>query len=260
MHRPKSTRLRMVRLTAAILMVLAAFLFSRPADAASSAVTIQNFAFSPTPLTIQVGSTVTWTNQDGVAHTTSSDDGSAVSWDSGAISQGGSFSMTFSQAGTFTYHCNIHPYMHGTIVVQGSAPTSGPTNAPTSVTTSVPSSTDTPTAAVTTAPTAASTLAPTAAPTQKPGKKGKTKTIAARPKGVTFAFNPKTTTIRAGTKVTWVNDSQAPHTVTSRVKSWKFNKQLNKAKVSYTFKKPGTYLYRCTIHPGMVGKIVVKKR
>ncbi len=260
------TRFRMVRLTAAILVVLAAILFSRPADAASSSVTIQNFAFSPTPLTVQIGSTVTWTNQDSAAHTTTSDDTSAVAWGSPALSKGSSYSVTFNQAGTFTYHCDIHPYMQGTVIVQGSGatattiPTTAPTSAPTSVSTGVPSSTAVPTATATIAPTAASTVAPTAAPTKRPTKKGKSRTIAARSKGVTFVFNPKKTTVKVGTKVTWVNDSQAPHTVTSTNKKWKFNRSLNRSRVSYTFKKAGTYLYRCTIHPSMTGMIVVKKR
>jgi plastocyanin len=248
----------MVRLTVALLAVMAGLLVSHPADAASSAVTIQNFAFEPTPLTIQIGTTVTWTNQDSTAHTSTSDDSSAQSWSSGALTKGSSYSVTFNQAGTFTYHCDIHPYMQGTIIVQGSATT--PTAVPTSVSTSVPSSTAAPTATATTAPTAVSTLAPTSTPTNPPSKKGKAKTIAAKPKGLSFAFSPKSTTIKVGTKVTWVNDSKAPHTITSKVKRWKFNKNLDTSKVSYTFKKAGTYLYRCTIHPGMTGKIVVKKR
>lgn len=261
MYRGKSTRLRPMRLTAAILVILAVILYSRPAEAASSAVTIQNFSFNPTPLTVQIGSTVTWTNRDSVAHTSSSDDASAISWSSGALSPGSSYSVTFTQAGTFTYHCDIHPYMHGSIIVQatGATPTSAPTIAPTSVSTIVPPPTAAPTAAATAAPTAASTLAPTVAATSPPKQKGKSKTIAAKPRGGTFVFSPTTTTVKAGTRVIWVNDSQAPHTVTSKVKGWKFNKSLNRKKVSYTFKKAGTYLYHCTIHPGMIGKIVVKK-
>jgi plastocyanin len=73
-----------------------------------------------------------------------------------------------------------------------------------------------------------------------------------------FAFSPKKTKISVGTKVTWTNVSDAPHTVTGKG-SWKFNKTLNmKASISYTFKKAGTYKYYCTYHPYMVGTIVVK--
>ena len=66
-------------------------------------------------MTVPVGTTVTWTNMDAVAHTTTSDTGA---WDSGTLTPGASFQHTFTSPGTFTYHCMIHPYMHGTIVVQ----------------------------------------------------------------------------------------------------------------------------------------------
>jgi plastocyanin len=79
-----------------------------------------SFGFSPSSVTVKVGDTVEWINNSTVAHTSTSDSGSAVSWDSSAIqSGGGTFSFTFTKAGTFTYHCNFHPSMHGTIVVTG---------------------------------------------------------------------------------------------------------------------------------------------
>ncbi len=75
------------------------------------------FAFTPASITIKVGTTVVWTNSTGAPHTSSSDAGSAVTWDSSIINPGGTFNFTFTQVGTFHYHCNVHPYMHGTIVV-----------------------------------------------------------------------------------------------------------------------------------------------
>ncbi len=77
-------------------------------------VTIDNFAFSPAMLTVKVGTTVRWTNQQGVQHTVTSD---TNMWDSGRLSQGQSFEQTFTQAGTFAYHCSIHSSMKGTITV-----------------------------------------------------------------------------------------------------------------------------------------------
>jgi plastocyanin len=76
--------------------------------------TIQNLAFSPDPITIALGSTVTWTNLDGVAHTVTADDGS---WGSSMLGQGGTYSHVFTSPGSYTYHCAIHPYMMGTVVV-----------------------------------------------------------------------------------------------------------------------------------------------
>jgi len=57
---------------------------------------------------------VTWTNTDGVAHTSTSD---ASVWDSGIVPPGGQFSVAFPTAGTFQYHCAIHPGMIDTVVV-----------------------------------------------------------------------------------------------------------------------------------------------
>jgi len=85
-----------------------------PAGAAES-VAIQNLAFQPGTLTVPVGTTVTWTNNDSTQHTVTADDGS---FDSGVLQQGATFSQTFTTAGTFSYHCNIHSSMTGTITVQ----------------------------------------------------------------------------------------------------------------------------------------------
>lgn len=90
--------------------------------AADVSVNIINFSFQPTPLTIPVGTTVVWTNRDIPPHTVTSDTGV---WDSGVgtpLRTGATFSFTFTQVGTFPYHCMIHPDMHGTIVVTGAAP------------------------------------------------------------------------------------------------------------------------------------------
>lgn len=82
---------------------------------AGTPVAIENFAFDPGTLTIAVGDTVTWTNNDSAAHTATADDGS---FDSGNIEQGESFSHTFDEAGTYTYVCTFHPNMTGEIVVE----------------------------------------------------------------------------------------------------------------------------------------------
>jgi amicyanin len=80
-------------------------------------VTIQNFAFSPTPLTVKVGTTVTWTNKDNVDHTVTTTSG-PVSFDSKNFASGQTFSHTFNQAGTYNYICTIHPNMTGQVIVQ----------------------------------------------------------------------------------------------------------------------------------------------
>ncbi len=70
--------------------------------------------FSPASLTVSVGDTVTWLNTDSMTHTVTSDTGA---FDSGLLSPGDRWSYTFTQAGTYAYHCTPHPQMTGTIVV-----------------------------------------------------------------------------------------------------------------------------------------------
>jgi plastocyanin len=111
-----------LRTGAAALALLAAGMMgggaalARPAEQAAQAVSIVDFGFTPVNLTVAPGTTVTWTNMGGVPHTTSSDDGA---WDSGTRAPGQSFSFTFRNGGSFTYHCNIHPVMSAVITVQG---------------------------------------------------------------------------------------------------------------------------------------------
>ena len=72
--------------------------------------------YLPLSLTVQVGKEVVWFNRDTAAHTVTSD--TAV-FDSGNMPSGDVYRFTFKQAGTYTYHCSYHPWMKGTITVQG---------------------------------------------------------------------------------------------------------------------------------------------
>lgn len=94
-------------------------------SAADVAVTINGFAFMPASITVPVGTRVVWTNQQPqVSHTVTSD--TAGIFDSGTVQTGATFAFTFNQVGTFAYHCNIHPNMHGTVVVTGAGTTATP--------------------------------------------------------------------------------------------------------------------------------------
>jgi plastocyanin len=79
-------------------------------------VLINNFAFSPQTVTIKAGMYVIWANQDSAPHTVISDTGSEIS--SPSLSKGETYVHQFTEAGTYTYHCSVHPSMKGTIVVQ----------------------------------------------------------------------------------------------------------------------------------------------
>jgi plastocyanin len=84
------------------------------ASARAATVTVADMAFSPASVSTTLGGSVTWTFSDPIAHTTTSDQGF---WDSGSRSGGATYSRTFTSAGTFAYHCSIHPMMHGTVKV-----------------------------------------------------------------------------------------------------------------------------------------------
>jgi len=90
----------------------------QPARATSAAdVSIVDFAFAPSVITLPVGSSVTWTNDGAFPHTSTSDVGSLDPWDSGTLNSGGTFSKTFASTGVYSYHCAIHPDMLGTVVI-----------------------------------------------------------------------------------------------------------------------------------------------
>jgi len=77
-------------------------------------VEISGFAFNPSSLTVAKGTTVTWTNNNNVAHTIVSDSGA---FSSSELAKGGSFSFTFDSPGEYPYHCSIHPSMKGKVIV-----------------------------------------------------------------------------------------------------------------------------------------------
>jgi len=81
----------------------------------TNTISIKNFAFSPSTLNIGVGDTVTWTNEDSASHKLASDSGTEIS--SNSINNRESYQHKFTTAGTYDYHCSIHPSMKGKIVV-----------------------------------------------------------------------------------------------------------------------------------------------
>ena len=128
--RPHRRCARRAAPTVAVAVALAAVLLAplRASAATTASVSIADsppssacagnpYCFDPGTVHVDPGGTVTWTSSSKVPHTVTADDGS---WSSGStdLAFGQSYSRTFSQAGTFTYHCEYHPYMHGVIVVR----------------------------------------------------------------------------------------------------------------------------------------------
>jgi len=130
--RTVKTKLLLIGAVALLVLTFGAA-FGRSAvrvSAATQTVTISNFQFTPAQISIAVGDTVMWTNSGPSVHTSSSD--TAGQWDSGQMAVNATFSQTFATAGTFNYHCNIHPTtMMGTITVAqaGAAPAAAPAQA-----------------------------------------------------------------------------------------------------------------------------------
>jgi plastocyanin len=81
-----------------------------------SAVKIDNFAFHPSTLTVGGNARVNVTNDDSTAHTFTANDGN--SFDTGSIDPGNSSRLSVLKPGRYPYHCSIHSFMHGTLVVQ----------------------------------------------------------------------------------------------------------------------------------------------
>jgi plastocyanin len=73
-----------------------------------------------------------------------------------------------------------------------------------------------------------------------------------------FVFGPETLTVSVGTTVTWVNRDDIPHTVVANDKTFKSKVLDTDERFSFTFTRPGEYGYFCSLHPHMVGKVIVK--
>ena len=93
---------------------------------------------------------------------------------------------------------------------------------------------------------------------------GSTKASAEKPVAGTeikidnFSFGPGDLTVPLGTTVTWTDHDDVPHLVASEDNIFKSKVLDTDDRFSYTFTKPGTYLYFCSVHPKMTGKIVVQ--
>ena len=85
-------------------------------NSTARSISISGFYFIPSATNISVGDTVTWRNNDSVPHTVTSDAGSELH--SPSLSLGQTYRHVFSAAGTFSYHCSVHPGMRGSVVVR----------------------------------------------------------------------------------------------------------------------------------------------
>ena len=106
-----------VPLVAVLAVVVTLMTTSEPGSGAAAttrpnAITIKNFAFSPTPLRVKAGATISITNADGAKHTVTADKGE---FDTGNVEGGSHATITVAASGKYTFHCDIHNYMTGVI-------------------------------------------------------------------------------------------------------------------------------------------------
>jgi plastocyanin len=103
-------------LTAALLALVLGAPPAIQAQPAPTAAKIANFTFAPRTITVPVGATVTWSNDDDVPHTVAATDGS---FRSRPLDTGDHYAVTFSKPGEHSYFCSIHPMMTGKVIVKG---------------------------------------------------------------------------------------------------------------------------------------------
>ena len=125
MNRRRSVAVAAIGALVGLLMV-----FGSVAAASTAGVRIgetnNRYHFSPTTTFVNVGGKVTWTNGSDAPHTVTSDSGSELA--SATLNAGKTFSHTFASTGTFSYHCSIHTYMVGKVVVLAAGVTAPPTD------------------------------------------------------------------------------------------------------------------------------------
>lgn len=87
-------------------------------NSTEATITIDQGAFHPRELTIPVGATVTFNNEDIGAHTVTADDGEVFQYDSDILAAGATYTQTYDEPGVYAYVCTLHPTMQGTVIVE----------------------------------------------------------------------------------------------------------------------------------------------
>jgi plastocyanin len=101
----------------AILLTIGGIRYHAADAAEEPVILIDNYQFSPNSLTVPAGATVTWINKDSDVHTVTAD-GTSPAFKSPGLDTDDKFAFTFTNAGTYSYHCSLHPHMTGKIIVQ----------------------------------------------------------------------------------------------------------------------------------------------
>jgi plastocyanin len=206
-----------------------------PAPQGGSNARIVDFDFSPATLNVAVGTTVTWTNEGVALHTVTATDGS---FDSGLMATGAAWSHTFEADGRYPVLCALHPLMVGEVVVTGGA---SPGDAVAAGSTGSDSGRG-------------------PAGTRAEFRTDSDAVPDARERAASvgdFFYDPEVVRAAVGEPLHWTNNGRIPHTVTALDGS--FDSGILRGGESFTLRvdQPGEYAFTCTLHPDMIGTLVV---
>ncbi|HEX2039431.1 MAG TPA: cupredoxin family copper-binding protein [Acidimicrobiales bacterium] len=172
-----------------LLVAWALAVLALPAQAATTQVAIRGFAFDPANTRVTTGDTVRWTNHDSASHTVTGD--TDLTFRSGVLTQGQVYERTFQTAGSFPYHCDIHPSMRGTVTVESGGTTTSSTS---TTTTTRPATTSTTRRPTTT------TAAPGESAVTAPRDRTTTTTVVGKSTTTTTVVGETTTTTTTATE------------------------------------------------------------
>jgi plastocyanin len=198
-----------------------------------------SWGFKPADLTVETGTTITWRNTGGQAHTVTADDSS---FDSGSLAAGATFKRTFDKPGVFRYHCSPHSWMTG--VVRVAAPGAAPP-------------TEQPRPATARSSGSAAAGRPQAALTGGPARIDARIVEPDPAQPLQWGFDPASLKARVGDTVVWRNDGDQKHTVTADDGSFDSGMLAPGASFTRLLQATGVVRYHCTPHPWMKGVISI---
>jgi plastocyanin len=229
--------------------------------------------YLPYSLTIQVGDTISWSNDDTAAHTVTSGTPNGIDgvFDSGLFMSGNTFDYTFDKSGTYPYFCMVHPWMIGEIIVNETFDVQyGDVTAPIPEPISEPAPVEEPSAEPAPVKEPSAEPAPVKEPSAEPTEKRAAPIEVTMAKGSSApgcettneCYLPYAVEIYSGEPVVWINADSAAHTVTSGLPAahdglFDSGMIIPNEKWDYVFTDSGEYDYHCMLHPWMTGKVIV---
>jgi plastocyanin len=207
---------------------------SPPLSKGTVDVTMGDNLYRPREVTVDAGTTVRWTNSGRALHTVTAVD---RSFDSDLLQPGSRWTRTFERGGTYRYLCSIHPEMTGAVVVRGGSPGGG-TSAPPPQAGGPGGSSP-----------SAGQGGPSPAGSAPPGSTGV--------RMLDNSYAPRSVTVAPGGTVVWTNEGRAMHTVTAGDGTFDSGLISSGGRFQRTYPTPGAHPYRCTLHPGMSGVVLV---